>query len=159
MSLVPLFEALGRSAPGLFLRASTPAFAATEAIHLIALSLVGGIVTVVLLATAGILLARPDAPSLAKALRPLMIGALATVIVTGGMLVAAGPFKYYTNPVFWWKMALLILAIAGYATVDRRLVAAGGSPALPSIRWRVGAVALLPLWLSVAIAGRMIGLI
>jgi hypothetical protein len=156
MSLLPLFEALGRSAPGVFLRDSTLAFALTEALHLLALSLVGGIVTVTCFGTAGVLIGRAQAAALGRGLRPLFAGALLFVVATGLLLVAAGPYKYYSNPVFWVKMDLLAIAVMGYVLLDRRLAR---SPTLPGAGWRLWALALAGLWLSVAIAGRAIGLI
>jgi hypothetical protein len=156
MSLLPLFEALGRTGVGQFLRHYTLAFALTEALHLIALSLIGGIVTAVGLGAAGILVSRDSAAAFGRSLRPLFVGALLTVILSGLGLVAAGPYKYYSNPVFWVKMWLLLGAILGYAALDRRLARAG---ALPGVAWRIGSVLLLLLWLSVAVTGRGIGLI
>jgi hypothetical protein len=156
MSLLPLFDALGRTGAGQFLRHYTLAFALTEAVHLIALSLIGGIVTAIGLAAAGILIRRDTAPAFGRALRPLFVGALAVVILSGLGLVAAGPYKYYSNPVFWVKMWLLLAAILAYAVLDRRLA---GPAALRGFGWRLWGVLLIALWLGVAMAGRGIGLI
>ena len=153
MSLLTLFEALGNSTPGLFLRHSTLAFALTETVHLLALSLLGGIVAAVGLSSAGIVI-RPDwARDLADALRRLFFVALVVVVLSGVGLVAAGPYKYYTNPVFWVKLTLLGVAFIAYLLLDRRLKGASSTGLLFS---GIGVVAL---WLSVAIAGRAIGLI
>lgn len=156
MTLLPLFERLGQTWPGIFLRDSTLAFALTEAVHLIALSLLGGVVATIGLSAAGIGLSRDWAVALARSLRPLFLIALALVILSGTGLVAAGPYKYYTNAVFWWKLSLLPVAVLIYAGLDYRLSATGQATALGS---RAIALLLILVWLAVAIAGRLIGLI
>jgi hypothetical protein len=156
MSVLSLFEALGETALGQFLKDSTIAFALTEAGHLIALSLLGGIVAAVGLSASGILLSREWAAPLAKALRRAFVLALLVVILTGTGLVAAGPYKYYTNPVFWVKIGLLAVALIAYVGLDRAL-ARPGKGARIGVRILGGIVVLL--WLLVAIAGRGIGLI
>ena len=155
MSLLPLFEALGRTPAGEYLRASTLAFALTEAVHLIALALIGGIVAVVGLSGAGLFVPRAWASALTVSLRPLFLGATTAVILSGLGLVAAGPYKYYSNPVFWIKLDLLAGALILYAIIDRSLARRMDD----RWYWRAGAFMLPVLWLSVAIAGRAIGLI
>ncbi len=156
MSLLPLFEALGNSPPGLFLKDSTAAFALTEAAHLVGLSLLGGIVATVGLSGSGILLSPNWAAAFAHALRPIFLVSLFVVLLSGIGLVAAGPYKYYTNPVFWVKLSLLGTALIGYALLDRKLTR---QDVLTAIGWRIAAILVVLLWLAVAIAGRVIGLI
>lgn len=155
MTFWPLFAAVGRSGLGVLERKYTSLFAATETVHVLALSVVGGVVLAVTLAA--VRRSALSSGTLAHALRPWLVGALATVATTGLALVAAGPLKYYTNPVFPWKMGLLIAALAAYALFERRASAASARE-LP-LAWRAWALATLIVWGSVAVAGRAIGLI
>ena len=153
--MLKLFDALGHTPVGEFLRESTLAFALTESLHLIALSVIGGVVGTVGLSASGIMAQRDWARPLADSLRPLFLAALVAVAVSGLGLVAASPRKYYTNPVFWAKLELLAIAILAYALLDRHLARAGRD----RWYWRGAALAVVAAWLSVAIAGRLIGLI
>ena len=153
--MLALFEALGRTAPGEFLRDSTLAFALTEAAHLLALSLIGGVVAAIGFSTAGVVVRRDLAPDLARALRPVFWIALVLVVVSGIGLVSAGPYKYYSNPVFWVKLQLLLGAVLTYLLVDYAV--SGGK--VERWQWRIVALPFLVVWLAVAVAGRLIGLI
>ena len=64
--------------------------------------------------------------------------------------MAAGPYKYYTNPLFPVKLALLVIAVVLQAILSRRL------KRQPSVdrAARGLAVTSLLLWTAVVIAGR-----
>ncbi len=135
---------LGNTWVGQYLAGSTAAFAATEAFHIIALSLVGGAVLVADLAVLGVVLKRPRVEALLPQLRSLFLVGLFGVVVSGVLLVAAGPYKYYMNPLFPLKLLLLAAALVAQYFLRRS-------------RW-LAALSLL-LWTAVVIAGRWLGLI
>lgn len=151
------FAALGHSAPGRFLAASTAAFAATEAVHLLGLAGLGGAVIVLDLAVLGVIFRGTDLPQLARGLLGVFLASLAVMVVSGTLLVAAGPSKYLLNALFGPKLAMLAVALVLhlllYPVTLRRL-----SP----VRLRVArglATASLAAWPTVAILGRWLGLI
>lgn len=146
---------LGRTSAGIALQQSTAAFAATEAIHIIALSLVGGTILVTDLAVLGVVLKTTAPHSIFGQLRALYLSALVLVAASGVLLVAAGPYKYYTNPLFPLKLALLAAAATLHAVLSRRLRRASS----PDLAARRLAGASLVAWTSVVIAGRWLGLI
>jgi len=155
--LVEFLGWLERTAAGQFIADSTPAFAAVESIHLLGLATLGGAVITLDLAAAGVIFRRSELASLGRSLFPVFWAGLAAMAVSGVLLVASGPFKYLTNPLFGPKLLTLALAIlahvALYPIVLKRTPEAR--------RAIIGAVALvsLTLWVVVAILGRWVGLI
>ena len=150
-----VFMWLGKTAPGMFLAQSTAAFAATEAVHIVALSLVGGTILVVDLAVLGTLLKTTSVPVVVRQLRVLYVGALILVALSGLLLVAAGPYKYLTNPLFPLKLALLAIALVLQWILARRL----RRREKPDRTARALAAMSLVLWSCVVVAGRWLGLI
>ena len=150
-----LFIWLGQTGAGVALQQSTAAFAATEAVHIIALSLVGGTVLVTDLAVLGTVLKASAPHTVFRQLRALYLFGLILVAASGVLLVAAGPYKYYTNPLFPVKLALLVIAITLQAVLSRRLK---HQPSADRTARGLATTSLL-LWTSVVIAGRWLGLI
>jgi hypothetical protein len=153
MSLEPLFVWLGQTPPGVFLAKSTAAFAATETLHLISLAVLAGAVLIVDLSTLRLVLRTSPAGAVARSLNPVLLSALGAIAVSGVLLVAAGPLKYYTNAIFPLKLTALAVAV---------LVQAGVYWALQHDRqgWaKVLAGGSLALWFTVIVLGRWLGLI
>jgi hypothetical protein len=157
MALVDLFHALGASAPGKFLAASTGAFAATESLHILGLAALGGSVIVTDLAAVGAIFRKSDPLDTARSLAPVSLGALLVMAASGVLLVSAGPMKYYSNPLFPWKFALLAPTLLAHLAL------------YPGLRWArssdvrglariLGGLSLAGL-LGVTILGRWVGLI
>lgn len=149
------FMWLGRTAPGVAIQQSTAAFAATEAVHIVALSLVGGVILVTDLAVLGVVLKSTGPQAVARQLRPLYFSGLILVAISGLLLVAAGPYKYYTNWLFPVKLGLLAIAAALQAGLNRRL-----KRRLSTDTTGRGLAAIsLVTWMAVVVAGRWLGLI
>jgi hypothetical protein len=150
-----IFAWLGSTAAGQFLAGSTPGFAAVESLHILALALIGGVILAVDLSALGFILRGSGAGAVATQLRRLFAVALIAVVVSGVLLVAAGPYKYYTNPLFPLKLVLLALALGVHFVLQKRLKARAevdaGSRSL--------AIVSLVLWTGVVVAGRWLGLI
>jgi len=148
MSLLFVFEWLGRSLLGVWMQKSSYAFEAAEMFHLLALAGLGGGVLVINLRVLGVGLTSETAAGLVRELRPYLIGCLMVMVCSGVMLVAAEPEKCYYNTAFRVKMPLLLCAVLFSAVVQRRWLA-----------WRSLAVISLLLWAGVGLAGRAIGVI
>ncbi len=155
--LARLFVALGETPLGLFMRDSSWAFATTESVHLVALAVVGGAVTLLSLAALGVALGRDKAlrASAARGLLPVFVGGLSTAVVTGVLLVASKPYRYYLSDPFRAKMLFLLLGVVLYAALHVGLTRVRP---LPDVALKGGAVLVLSLWLGVGLAGRLIGL-
>lgn len=154
MNLFPLFQWFEATAIGTIVRESRWMFPVIECVHLLALSLLGGVVLAVDLRLLGLGLTSQPAARLESRLRPWLAGALATMIATGLPMFLSEALKCYYSPPFWNKMELLVVA-AVFAFTVRRKVAAGNEPIRPGLK-RLTALVSLGLWFSVGFAGRWI---
>jgi hypothetical protein len=154
MFLYDFFVWLGTTTVGSSLSQSTAAFASAEALHIVALSLLGGSVLITNLSTLGVVLKPVSPADVARNLQPVIFPSLVLVAVSGALLVSAGPYKYYTNPLFPLKLLTLVAALSSQWWLQRRLKQQGAD----GISRAVAAAGLL-LWLTVVIAGRWLGLI
>lgn len=153
MSLESLFVWLGQTPPGVFLAKSTAAFAATETLHLISLAVLAGAVLVVDLTALRVVLRASPPVEVARSLNPVLLSALGAIAVSGVLLVAAGPLKYYTNAIFPLKLTALAVAV----TVQTGVYWALGRDRLGLAKSL--AAASLALWFTVIVLGRWLGLI
>lgn len=152
MNLYRQFEALEATPVGDGIKNSVWLFPAIEAVHLLALALLGGAVLMLDLRLLGLGLTSQPASSVERETRPWLIGALAMMVVTGSLLGVSEALKLYDKRAFWVKMIALACALVFTFAVKNPLARRG-----PGRMARPLAVASLALWLTVAIAGRWIG--
>jgi hypothetical protein len=157
MPLFQIFQALGESMPGQYLAASTAAFATTEALHILGLAAFGGSVIVTDLAAIGLIFRRNDPLDTARLIAPVSLSGLAVMAASGVLLVAAGPLKYYSNPLFPWKFAALVPTLAIHLALYPGLRCV--RPAAVPILTRAFGWASLVGVLLVTVLGRWVGLI
>jgi hypothetical protein len=138
-------------------------FPVIEAVHLLALSVLGGAILIVDLRMLGLGLTRRTVRDLARDARPWLIGALAGLILTGVPLFLSEPIKCYYSNAFWVKMTTLAIALAFTFTIRNRVAAsdAAGDTDIAvrkkaRLQVMVGALSVA-LWVTVAAAGRWIG--
>lgn len=156
-SWFPFFNAVEHGTIGTAVRDSILAFAAIEAVHLLALAVIGGAVLVVDLRLMGWGLKRQPVSQVARDAEPWLIGSLLTMLVTGWMLMASlAASKYYVNFAFQLKMLFLVLAILFTFTIHRAIVRRDDSRINPAVAKIVAIVSVL-LWSGVGIMGRGIG--
>lgn len=142
---------------GLYMRDSTNGFAAVEAVHLLGLAVLGGVVLLLALANLRLALTGQPAAATARGLFPIFGAALATMLATGFLLVASKPLRYFLSDAFRLKMALLTLGVALYVYLDARLKSDEGAAVTRPLQ--IASVGLLVVWLGVGLAGRFIGLL
>jgi hypothetical protein len=154
MDLYPLFDAVEGWWIGNTIKQSVWLFPVIEAVHLLALALLGGAVLMLDLRLLGLGLTTPTPAELEGQTRPWARAALAGFFVTGVLLFTSEPLKLYGNTSFWVKMGALATVLLYTAAVRnphaRRVQQIGGRSRL------IAAVSLL-LWLLVAFSGRWIG--
>jgi hypothetical protein len=142
---------------GTIIRDSIWQFAAIEAVHLLALAVIGGAVLIVDLRLMGWTLRRQPVKQIARDAEPFLIGSLSMMLLTGYLLMASlAASKYYVNLAFQLKMVFLLLAIVFTFTVRRWLIYKDDSDINPNLA-RVVAVVSVLLWSGVGIMGRGIG--
>jgi hypothetical protein len=143
VSLYHQFEALEATPVGDGIKNSVWLFPAVEAVHLLALALLGGAILMLDLRLLGLGLAGQPASSVERDTRPWLIGALAVMVVTGGLLGVSEALKLYDKQAFWVKMIALACALVFTFAVknplarrDPGLVGKAAAPARwPIARW------------------------
>ena len=156
MSLLTFFQWCEASGIGETIRKSSWLFPVIEAIHLLGLGVIGGAVLVVDLRLLGLGLRRQSAAQLTRDAQPWLLGSLALMIVTGGLLFLSEAIKCYYHDAFWFKMSCLFLAIVFTFTIQRKVIMTDESRLRPL--WsKVVAVVSVLLWAGVGIGGRWIG--
>lgn len=99
-------------------------------------------------------------PQLADALLPWMWSALALLVATGAVQTIAEPVRQFITPMFWAKMAMIIVVVVMTVLYSARIRAyAGkwipGSPVPAGVR--SFAVVSTALWTAIIVCGRFIG--
>lgn len=154
--LAEAVAALQASPFGAWARGSAYAYPLANLAHLLGLLLLVGGIGLLDLRLAGLFSALPVAP-LSRALTPLAIAGLVLMLPSGLTMFVADAKSLAASPLFRWKLALIVLALANAVAFRRvwgaRLDRWGG--AVPPGA-RAMAVASLILWLSVAALGRLI---
>ena len=136
---------------------STYAFAVVEMLHLLSLSLLGGAILIVNLRLLGVGLRSQSAASLARELKPYLLGSLTVSVTTGTLLLSDEPMKCYYNQAFRIKMLCLALAVFFYFAIQERLFRREERGR--NLLLKIAGIVSLLLWLSVGLAGRAIGII
>jgi hypothetical protein len=158
LSLLDLFRWVDHTWVSRTMRASHWGFAAVEIVHLLALAVLGGTLLILTLRVLGLIWTSVPVQTVVRALGPLIFIGIAVMVGSGALLVADGPLRYYANIAFRTKMLLLAGALLCAAFVYRALVRRQ-SPDAPPAWLRAAAVLSLTLWLGVALAGRVIGVL
>ncbi|MEZ5289965.1 MAG: DUF6644 family protein [Vicinamibacterales bacterium] len=154
MDLLPYFQTLETAGLGRIVRESVWLFPAIEAVHLLALSLLGGALLLVDLRLLGAGLTGAPAAALARAARPWLTAAVILIIGTGVPLFLSEAVKCYYSPSFWLKMLTLPLALLFTYGVRQRVAERDSTSRGAAAA--VGATSIT-LWFVVAAAGRWIG--
>ena len=139
---------------------SPHAYPIVMATHLSCIAVFGGLILMTDLRLLGLAFTGIPVSDFIRRLRAPKWAGFMIMVTCGGLLAGSEAAKYYENPYFWLKMALLLL-IGIHALVFRRSVygntaALDNSKVLPREAKLAGALSLV-LWISVVCAGRMIG--
>jgi uncharacterized membrane protein YhdT len=156
MSVLSIFAAVENSPLGQGILASAWLFPVIEAVHLLALSVIGGAVLVVNLRLLGFGITSAPVSRIAKGARPWMNWSLAIMIVTGFLLFTSEATKCYYHVAFWFKMTCLFLAIVFTYTLYGKVVTEEVIAMSPA-RAKLAALVSIALWSGVGIGGRWIG--
>ena len=137
-------------------------FPVIEAVHLLALSVLGGAVLIVDLRMLGFGLTHRSVPEIARSARPFLIGALIGLIATGIPLFLSEPIKCYYSSAFWVKMSTLAAALLYTFTIRSNATLVqptdeAGTPKRETARQVLVGALSIALWVTVAAAGRWIG--
>jgi hypothetical protein len=153
--LLPFFTWCDSTAAGQTIRDSRFLFPIIESLHLFALTVLLGTVSVLNLRLLGAGLRRQPMALVARSLGPLTFWSVVAMLITGALLFCSEALKCYESPPFLVKMVVLLLAIVFHWTVFWPRVNSAREAGRAS---RVAtAVVSMILWFGVATAGRAIG--
>jgi hypothetical protein len=156
MSPLSAFQWVANTGVGVAVRKSTYAFPVVEVVHLLGLTLLLGVVLTLDLRLLGLGPRRQNAAVLASDLAPAFWSGLTLTLLSGAILFIGEPIKCFYNGAFWWKMSLLAGALVIQSVLFHRLRGVGSSA--PGLQKAIAGLSLA-LWLSVGVAGRVIGFI
>ena len=156
-SWLAFFQWIERTDHGTVVRDSIWQFAAIEAVHLLALAVMGGAVLIVDFRLLGWTLRRQPVRQIARDAEPWLLGGLITMLLTGYFLMASlAASKYFVNYAFQLKIVFLVLAIAFTYTIRRWLIYKDDSQ-IGGVTAKLVAIISVLLWSGVGIMGRGIG--
>jgi hypothetical protein len=156
MQLLDFFAALEASPIGAFVKDKGATFATIEAVHLMALAVLGGTVLVTDLRLLNVLFKDSPVQTIALGAHRWFKVALWTLLITGFFMVAGVATKCYHNFYFWAKMIALLAGILFVFSIKMPLLR-GDLDALRPVTLKLVALASMSLWFVVAASGRWIG--
>jgi hypothetical protein len=141
---------------GEMIRDSKWLFPVIETFHLLALSVMGGMLLAVDFRLLGFGLRRERLAALARDVQPWLVGSLTVMIVSGGLLFASEALKCWDNGAFWMKMEFLFAALVFTFTIRWWYTQRDAARLNPTVS-RIVAIVSMTLWLGVGVGGRGIG--
>jgi hypothetical protein len=156
MTLLSYFEALEASPIGVFVKDQAATFAIIEAVHLMALALLGAAVVSSDLRLLNVVMKDIPSNKVTDQAHRWFKVALVAMLVTGFFMLAGVATKCYHNPFYWAKMITLGIGIVFVFAVRAPLLRKDHAQLNP---WTLKLVALasLSIWFLVAASGRWIG--
>ena len=154
-----VFQWLERTSLSVSINESLWLFAVIEAVHLVALAVIGGAVLAVDLRLLGFAFQKQRVAEIARVMQPWLIWSLIGMLVTGFVLfISLAASKYYVHDYFWVKMYFLAAAIVFSFTIRHRVIMGDDARANSAFAKLVALVSLF-LWSGVGLAGKAIGYI
>lgn len=140
------------------LREAKWGFALIEMVHLLALALLGGALLILGLRVFGVILTGQSLESTVRDLGRIVKLSLIAMLISGFLLFADGPLRYYGNAAFRIKLSLIGAALV-CVIVIRHFTRTAGTRTIAPRRLKIATALSLTLWLGAAVAGRMIGVL
>jgi hypothetical protein len=153
MSMVAVIDWLTATPLSQLIQTTSWAIPGIQVVHIVALATLFALALSLALRIAGRGLAAEPLASLARRFVRAIWICLVLLLVSGALLILAEPFRTITNPVFYLKMALLIVAVSitvWLSSVARR---EGQTPTALHV---VAAALSMLVWSGIIIAGRYI---
>jgi hypothetical protein len=156
--LMPLFEYVEALHLGNALDDSGYLVAFINIAHLLALTVFLGAVLVVDVRLLGRGFIKEPLSRVARDAQPWLVAGFIAVVITGILQVLGTPMKAYHSAQFWFKMQLLVVAVIFNFVVRYRITQADENRVGP-LWGKVAALVSLALWTTIAVEGRLIGLL
>jgi len=158
-SVTAFLEQLQALPLAVFIHKTPWAFTTVEVIHVVAVSLLIGTITIVDLRLLGLASTKRPVAELSRRVLPFTWAAFVVAVIAGLLLFISRATEYFVNPVFWIKMSLIVLAginmmIFEFITV-RGVQAWNLNPTPPPPARLAGGISIA-CWVLVLICGRLI---
>jgi nitrate/nitrite transporter NarK len=150
------FTWLEASALGTFVKDQGATFATIEAVHLMALAVLGGSVFISDLRLCNVLLVDVPSKTVTDNAHKYFKISLTVLLVTGFVMLSGVATKCYHNFYYWVKMAALAAGII-FAFAIRQPLLRGDHAALNPLTLKLVGMASIAVWFLVAASGRWIG--
>lgn len=160
MDFTGLLTALKETPFAIALREGDTLFPWTESIHVLSITAVVGMISIVDLRLLGVIAHKKEIRSLMGQVLPLTWGAFVVAVISGFLMFSTNPFGYVENWPFLIKIGLLAVAGANVAVfhliTSRKLhLWDEGQPTPPTAK--LAGVTSLGLWIAIVVFGRFIG--
>jgi hypothetical protein len=159
-SVTAFLQSLEASSWGAFIHNKAWAFTTVEVVHVFAVSLLLGTITIVDLRLLGIAAAKRPFMDLARQVLPFTWAAFAIVVAAGSLLFISRASEYAVNSVFWTKMVLIVLAginMIIFEFITARDAEKWNLDAAPPRAARLAGAISITCWILVICSGRLIG--
>jgi len=159
-SLTDLLTALQEMPFAVAITEGATLFPWIEAIHVVAIVLVVGVIAVVDLRLIGVSAHDKSIRRLTQEVLPITWAAFAVAVISGFLMFASNALTYAENIPFRLKLVLLLLAglnMAFFHMVTHRGIAGWDQADRTPAMARVAGYTSLILWISIVFAGRWIG--
>jgi hypothetical protein len=158
-SITALLEWLQASSWAVFIHKRAWAFTTVEVVHVFAVSMLIGTIAIVDLRLLGLTSTRRPFAELSRKILPFTWAAFVVVVIAGALLFISRAADYFVNPVFWIKMALIVVAginmmIFEFITV--RDVQKWNLDQAPPPAARLAGGISITCWVMVIVLGRLI---
>jgi uncharacterized membrane protein len=159
-SVTALLEWLQASSLAVFIHKTAWAFTTIEVVHVIAISLVIGTITIVDLRLLGFASTKRPFVELSRQVLPFTWAAFVLAVIAGLLLFTSRATEYFANTVFWVKMSLIVLAGINMMIFEFITVRGvqewnlGRTPPPPA---RLAGGISIACWVLVVVCGRLIG--
>ena len=156
MDLLSMFTALEESPIGVFMKDKPATFALVEAVHLMALAVLGGAVFTSDLRLLGVVLRDVPSNAVTQSAHKFFKIALIVLLITGFFMLAGVATKCYHNEYYWVKMYTLAGGIV-FAFAVRQPLLRRDHALIKPVTLKFVALASMSIWFIVAASGRWIG--
>ncbi len=157
-SLLPAFEWIKYSTPiGVIGTTYGSVYATVEAMHLVSMATIGGLVLATDLRLLGVVFKDIPSEVLVKGTYKTFKIALLVAVLTGIFCAAGVADKVYYMQVFWIKMAVLLAGSAFMIFIKQPLLSETPHEEINPWSIRLMAITSMLIWFTVAATGRWIG--
>ncbi len=160
MTLDQVFSWLYDTSVAVAIRENTLLFPLVEAIHVLAITMVVGTISIVDLRLMGLTSKGRAISSLTKEVLPITWVAFIIAAISGFLMFASNALVYSSNFALQMKMVLLLVAfcnvLAFHFILERNIEHWDEEPKAPSLARLSGTLSLC-LWIAIVVCGRWIG--